>query len=71
MSGLVPGLHGFHIHEFADFSNGCVSAGPHYNPFGATHGGPTDEVRSHSFLFFLPLTLIFLVVLILIVTVLL
>lgn len=25
--GLEPGPHGFHIHETADFSNGCVSAG--------------------------------------------
>ena len=33
-----PGLHGFHIHEFSDFSNGCLSAGPHYNPFGVEHG---------------------------------
>jgi len=41
-----PGsLHGFHIHEKADFSNGCASAGPHYNPFGKTHGAPTDEER--------------------------
>jgi Cu-Zn family superoxide dismutase len=39
------GLHGFHIHEFADFSNGCVSAGPHWNPHGSTHGAPGDEVR--------------------------
>ncbi len=30
------GEHGFHIHEKADFSNGCDSAGPHYNPFGNT-----------------------------------
>uniref|UniRef100_A0A7S0RTN0 Superoxide dismutase [Cu-Zn] n=1 Tax=Pyramimonas obovata TaxID=1411642 RepID=A0A7S0RTN0_9CHLO len=39
------GLHGFHIHEKADFSDGCMSAGPHYNPFGLNHGGPDDEVR--------------------------
>lgn len=42
--GLQPGPHGFHIHEFANFENGCVSAGPHYNPHGVTHGGPDDEV---------------------------
>merc|ERR1712228_322034 len=33
------------IHEKADFSNGCLSAGPHYNPFGKTHGAPEDEER--------------------------
>eukprot|EP00413_Alexandrium_margalefii_P047212 CAMPEP_0204590456 /NCGR_PEP_ID=MMETSP0661-20131031/49787_1 /ASSEMBLY_ACC=CAM_ASM_000606 /TAXON_ID=109239 /ORGANISM="Alexandrium margalefi, Strain AMGDE01CS-322" /LENGTH=346 /DNA_ID=CAMNT_0051600483 /DNA_START=107 /DNA_END=1147 /DNA_ORIENTATION=+ len=45
VAGLAPGLHGFHIHEKADFSKGCASAGPHYNPFGKTHGGPDDEER--------------------------
>ena len=43
--GLAPGMHGFHIHEFGNLTNGCVTAGPHYNPAGLTHGGPTDEVR--------------------------
>eukprot|EP01006_Ploeotia_vitrea_P062413 TRINITY_DN81906_c0_g1_i1.p1 TRINITY_DN81906_c0_g1~~TRINITY_DN81906_c0_g1_i1.p1 ORF type:complete len:165 (+),score=10.60 TRINITY_DN81906_c0_g1_i1:46-540(+) len=45
IEGLKPGLHGFHIHESADFSNGCVSAGPHYNPHGKTHGSNSDEER--------------------------
>jgi Cu-Zn family superoxide dismutase len=45
VTGLKPGLHGFHVHEFGDGTNGCVSAGPHYNPHGHDHGGPDHEIR--------------------------
>ncbi|CAI2382266.1 unnamed protein product [Moneuplotes crassus] len=37
--------HGFHIHAYGNLSQGCVTAGPHYNPHGTEHGGPFSSVR--------------------------
>lgn len=41
ITGLEPGLHGLHVHENGDCSApDASSAGGHFNPAGATHGGP-------------------------------
>ena len=45
ITGLTPGEHGFHIHEFGNLVEGCKTAGPHYNPHKLVHGGPGIEVR--------------------------
>ncbi|XP_050142938.1 superoxide dismutase [Cu-Zn] isoform X1 [Malus sylvestris] len=45
VSGLKPGLHGFHVHALGDTTNGCMSTGPHFNPAVKEHGAPEDEVR--------------------------
>jgi Cu-Zn family superoxide dismutase len=46
ISGLTPGKHGFHIHEYGDCSseNG-LSAGGHFNPTNMPHSMPANEKR--------------------------
>ena len=46
VTGLSPGDHGFHIHEFGDCSGGDgKTAGGHFNPTGSDHGGPESAER--------------------------
>ena len=46
ITGLTPGPHGFHVHEKGDLSDPkLVSAGPHFNPDKAKHGGPDSHER--------------------------
>lgn len=35
----------FDIFQFGDLSNGCLSAGSHFNPDNAAHGGNDASVR--------------------------
>ncbi len=48
ISGLSPGVHGFHIHEFGDqTSTDGLSAGGHFNPTHVHHGSP-DAAEHHA-----------------------
>lgn len=46
VAGAPPGEHGVHIHETGDCSDPAAkSAGGHFNPLGAMHGGPQAAQR--------------------------
>lgn len=48
VTGLAPGKHGFHIHQYGDRTNGCTSTGGHWNPTNVDHAGPNDESRHYG-----------------------
>ena len=46
ITGLTPGTHGFHVHEFGDCSApDASSAGGHFNPTNQPHGAPDSRER--------------------------
>jgi Cu-Zn family superoxide dismutase len=46
ITGLTPGNHGFHVHEFGDCSApDASSAGAHFNPTDQPHAAPDAEAR--------------------------
>lgn len=48
VEGIGAGKHGLHIHEFGDSTNGCVSAGEHYDPHRSGHHGGVEGPHRHA-----------------------
>jgi len=45
IKGLKNGKHGFHIHEYGDLTDGCISSCSHFNPYNTNHGGRHSKER--------------------------
>ena len=49
IKNLPRGFHGFHIHKYGDLTNGCKSAGPHFNTYKKNiHGSPNSKVKHNG-----------------------
>ena len=47
ISGLTPGDHGFHIHEFGVWSEDGMAAGSHFDPTETKHHAGIDVPKRH------------------------
>ena len=43
LTGVPPGVHGFHIHDKGDCGDNGNAAGGHFNPMATAHGAPTAD----------------------------
>lgn len=48
LTGVPPGQHGFHIHEFGSCADAGKAAGSHYNPTSSPHGQIVKEGIGHA-----------------------
>jgi superoxide dismutase, Cu-Zn family len=46
ITGLTPGEHGFHVHEFGVWNEDGMASGGHFNPTGAPHASH-DSTKRH------------------------
>ncbi len=46
ITGLTPGEHGFHVHEFGIWNEDGTASGGHFNPTGAPHAAH-DSAKRH------------------------
>jgi Cu-Zn family superoxide dismutase len=43
ITGVPPGVHGFHVHDKGDCGDNGNAAGGHFNPTGVAHGAPSAD----------------------------
>ena len=50
LTGVPPGVHGFHVHDKGDCGDNGNAAGGHFNPTSTAHGAPqTDPHHAGDF----------------------